>query len=128
MILYFADLDGMKQINDTWGHDEGDHALINAAAILRDTFRASDILARIGGDEFAVFSIDATDVVPQSLVKRLEINLHEFNSHKEHPYILSVSVGVVTYDPEAPCSLDDLMCRADGEMYARKDEKRKGKR
>ena len=128
MILYFADLDGMKQINDTWGHDEGDHALINAAAILRDTFRASDILARIGGDEFAVFSIDATDVVPQSLVKRLEINLHEFNSHKEHPYILSVSVGVVTYDPEAPCSLDDLMCRADDEMYARKDEKRKDKR
>ena len=126
MILYFADLDGMKQINDTWGHDEGDRALINTAAILRDSFRASDILARIGGDEFAVFSIDATDVAPESLVRRLEVNLHEFNSHKEHPYRLSVSIGMVSYDPETPCGLDDLMCRADDEMYARKDQKRCG--
>ena len=126
MLLYFADLDGMKQINDTWGHDEGDRALINTASILRNTFRASDILARIGGDEFAVLSIDATDVVPQSLVGRLEINLNEFNCHKERPYCLSMSIGVVCYDPENPCSLDDLMCRADDEMYARKDEKRRG--
>jgi len=128
MILYFADLDGMKQINDTWGHDEGDRALINTANILRDTFRASDIIARIGGDEFAVLSIDATDVVPQSLVERLEINLHEFNSHQDHPYCISMSIGVVSYDPEHPCSLDDMMCQADDEMYARKDEKRKGLR
>lgn len=124
MILYFADLDGMKQINDTWGHDEGDRALINTAFVLRETFRASDILARIGGDEFAVLSIDAMDVVPQSLIRRLEINLQEFNSHKEHPCCLSMSVGVVSYDPEHPCSLDDLICRADDEMYARKDQKR----
>ena len=126
MILYFADLDGMKHINDTWGHDEGDRALINTTSILRDTFRASDILARIGGDEFAVLSIDATDVVLQSLVGRLEIKLHEFNNHKEHPYCLSMSIGVVSYDPEHPCGLDDLMCRADDEMYARKDQKRRG--
>jgi diguanylate cyclase (GGDEF)-like protein/PAS domain S-box-containing protein len=124
MILYSADMDGMKQINDTWGHDEGDRALINAASILRDAFRASDILARIGGDEFAVFSIDAMDVVPQSLVKRIEIKLHKFNSRKKHPYCLSMSIGVVFYDPEHPCSLDDLMCRADDEMYACKNQKR----
>lgn len=128
MLLYFADLDGMKQINDTWGHDEGDRALIDTAAILRETFRASDILARIGGDEFAVLSIDATDIAPQSLVERLEINLHEFNCHKEHPYCLSMSIGVVSYDPAHPYSLDDLISRADEEMYTRKDEKRKGTR
>ena len=125
-IIYSADLDGMKQINDTWGHDEGDRALINTASILRETFRTSDILARIGGDEFAVFSIDAMDVVPQSLVRRLEISLHEFNKLKDHPYCLSISIGMVAYDPENPCSLDDLMCRADEEMYARKDQKRCG--
>ena len=124
MILYFADLDGMKQINDTWGHDEGDRALINTAFVLRETFRASDILARIGGDEFAVLSIDAMDVVPQSLIRRLEINLQEFNSNKEHPCCLSMSVGVVSYDHEHPCSMDDLICRADDEMYASKDQKR----
>ncbi len=124
MLLYFADLDGMKQINDTWGHDEGDRALINTASILRETFRASDILARIGGDEFAIFSVDAMDVAPQSLLRRIEINLHEFNSHKNHPYSLSLSIGVISYDPEHPCSLDDLMCRADDEMYASKNQKR----
>ncbi len=74
-LLFFADLDGMKWINDTLGHEEGDRALVDIATILKDTFRLSDIIARIGGDEFAVLVIDTTAVTPEILTARLKIKL-----------------------------------------------------
>ncbi len=71
-LLFFADLDGMKWINDTLGHEEGDRALVDIASILKETFRLSDIIARIGGDEFAVLVIDTTAVTPEILTARLK--------------------------------------------------------
>ena len=124
MMLFFADLDGMKQINDTLGHEEGDKALIDVAAILRETFRASDIIARVGGDEFAVLAIDAAEISPEIIMARLQNQMDTYNNEGYRRYKISVSVGVSFYDPKNPCSLDELMSRADQLMYEQKRSKR----
>ena len=122
MSLLFIDLDGMKQINDTWGHEEGDRALMNAVTILKQTFRESDVMARMGGDEFAVLAVDAAE--NQEIVfRRLagEIALH--NALPDRRYEISMSIGTTVYDPQSPCSLDVLISRADTLMYEQKKTK-----
>lgn len=123
MLLTFIDCDGLKWINDTLGHEEGDRALIDTAHVLRQTFREADIVARLGGDEFAVLSIDAAEGNPEELLKRLAQNIRVFNATGARRYILSMSWGSAFYDPHAPRSLDALMSEADGLMYAQKKEK-----
>ncbi|MFH1079218.1 MAG: diguanylate cyclase [Pseudomonadota bacterium] len=122
MSLLFIDIDGMKWINDTWGHEEGDRALVSAAMILKQTFRESDILARIGGDEFAVLAVDAAEN-PEIVLRRLleRIGLH--NALPDRRYEISMSIGTTVYDPQVPCSLDDLISRADTLMYEQKKMK-----
>jgi diguanylate cyclase (GGDEF)-like protein/PAS domain S-box-containing protein len=123
MPLAFIDVDNMKSINDTLGHEEGDKALINTANILRQTFRESDIIARIGGDEFAVLAIDVTEMNPEILSSRLQQNIDSHTAKEDHPYKLSMSWGTAVYDPEVPVSLDELMSEADKLMYAEKKAK-----
>jgi diguanylate cyclase (GGDEF)-like protein len=122
--LFFADLDGLKWINDSLGHEEGDKALIEAAVILKETFRTSDILARLGGDEFTALAVDITEENFQFLATRLQ-NLIDARNHQENRrYRLSISVGSSYYDPENPCSLDDLIACADKMMYEQKQNKK----
>jgi two-component system cell cycle response regulator len=117
--LLFADFDKLKQLNDRYGHKEGDLALIKTAAILRETFRDSDIIARIGGDEFVVFPIGAADDDVEKTLARFHENLAE--SHRPiRNGGLSLSIGIAYYDPAAPCSIDELLVRADRSMYERK--------
>ncbi|MBU4073762.1 MAG: GGDEF domain-containing protein, partial [Proteobacteria bacterium] len=123
MLLTFIDLDGLKWINDTFGHEEGDRALIDAANALRQTFRESDIIARLGGDEFAVLSIDAEDMNPEDFSKRLQENIDAGNVKETRPYKLAMSWGTAVYDPGSPLSLDELMSSADERMYAQKKAK-----
>ena len=124
MLLTFIDCDGLKWINDTFGHEEGDRALIDTAHVLRQTFREADIVARLGGDEFAVLSIDAAeDRHPEELLKRLARNILAFNATAARRYTLAMSWGTVAYDPHTPLSLDELMSAADELMYAQKKEK-----
>ena len=118
--LLFADLDGLKQINDTFGHQEGNRALIKIAEILRSTFRASDIVARLGGDEFAILTPDTSRAGAEALVGRLKERLADHNASGQSGYGLSLSVGVAHWDPENPCSIGDLLARADGAMYRHK--------
>jgi diguanylate cyclase (GGDEF)-like protein/PAS domain S-box-containing protein len=127
MLLFFADLDGMKRINDTLGHEEGDAALIDVAAILKETFRSSDIIARIGGDEFAVLAIDATEISPEIIMTRLQNQISDHNKKEKRHYKISISMGIARYDPENPCSLDDLMSRADKLMYKQKRSKKRSR-
>jgi diguanylate cyclase (GGDEF)-like protein len=124
MMFFFADLDRMKQINDTLGHEEGDNALIDVAAILRETFRTSDIIARMGGDEFAILAIDATGLSPQIIMARLQNRVDSFNNEENRRYKISVSIGVSFYNPQNPCSLDELISRADKLMYEHKRSKK----
>ncbi len=123
MRLTLIDCDGLKWINDTLGHEEGDKALVDTANVLRQTFRESDIIARTGGDEFAILSIDATDMNPEAFSKRLQQSIDEYNEKESRPYKLAMSWGTAIYDPESPMSLDKLMSSADELMYAQKKSK-----
>jgi len=124
MQLYFADLDGLKWINDTLGHEEGDKALIEAATVLKETFRASDIIARLGGDEYAALAVDILDAKAEIFTARLQSLIDKLNNQENRRYRLSISVGCSYYDPEHPCSIDELMASADKLMYEQKQNKK----
>ena len=128
VLLMFADLDHMKEINDTLGHIRGDEALAEIASVLKETFRGSDILGRIGGDEFAVLVIDAGKETEEAVVRRLNAILDAHNGQKERTYTLSVSIGIARFDPNDPSSFDDLMAKADALMYKEKRRKQRGNR
>ena len=125
LLLVFADMDHLKRINDALGHVAGDRALAETSEVLRATFRESDIIARIGGDEFAVLAADKADDHAATLVSRLEENLAARNMEPDREYDLSVSVGVVRYSPDDTGAIDDLLARADALMYEEKRRKRK---
>jgi diguanylate cyclase (GGDEF)-like protein len=125
MALLFADFDDLKWVNDTLGHPEGDRALIEIANVLKETFRESDIIARLGGDEFVVLAIESDGAPAEILTTRLRENLETRNANRDRRYKLSLSVGVSRYDPERPCSIDELLARADRLMYEQKQNNRK---
>jgi PAS domain S-box/PAS domain S-box/diguanylate cyclase (GGDEF) domain len=120
MLLFFADIDKMKWINDKFGHEEGDYALIDAARILTRTFRSADILSRIGGDEFAILTVNADEIILDNILSRFQEFADKLNSGKSRKYKLSISIGYTIYDPDNPISLDELMARADLSMYENK--------
>lgn len=124
--LLFADLDGLKGINDQFGHQEGDEALIRASKVLIDTFRQSDIIARIGGDEFVVIPIGTTEEGAGIAISRLYKTLELCNANSGNAYELSLSVGLACYNPADPCSVDELVSRADRSMYEQKKQKKTG--
>jgi diguanylate cyclase (GGDEF)-like protein/putative nucleotidyltransferase with HDIG domain/PAS domain S-box-containing protein len=120
MLLLFADFNNLKWINDTLGHHKGDLALIETANILKETFREPDIIARIGGDEFVVLATEVRKDSAQILISRLKENLDTLNARGRRSYKLSLSMGITRYDPESPCSIDELLARADSLMYEQK--------
>ena len=123
-LLLYIDMDDLKSINDHFGHNEGDRALIALASILKKTFRESDIIARIGGDEFVVL-LESTDENDEMLITRLNESVRDYNAKVSQDYKLSISVGAAQFDPEYPISIDELLFKADALMYAQKREKRK---
>jgi diguanylate cyclase (GGDEF)-like protein len=122
LLLIFADVDRLKDINDSYGHREGDLALIRAADALEQTFRDSDIIARLGGDEFAVLVLEASYQDQKAILRRLEKNLQKSNAD-ESRYQLSLSVGVVRLDPVHFVSVGELLEQADRAMYEEKKKK-----
>jgi diguanylate cyclase (GGDEF)-like protein/PAS domain S-box-containing protein len=120
MLLIYADVDDFKKINDTYGHNAGDAALAQTAKILKESFRSSDITARLGGDEFAVLALEASVPCSDSLKARLEGKLLSKLAGADLPFELSLSVGMVCFDPKAPGSIEDLLAEADRAMYAKK--------
>ncbi len=115
LLIFYADLDGLKQINDQQGHVAGDQAIITVAHALNRTFRASDIKARLGGDEFIVLAIEYKEPGAPALLARLQKKLAQQG--------LAMSVGVVAFDPQSDLSIADLMQRADAAMYKVKSSK-----
>jgi diguanylate cyclase (GGDEF)-like protein len=118
MLLILVDVDGLKQINDSLGHSQGDSALRRTAEVLRKTFRNSDVVARMGGDEFAVMAIEASCNSETAIRKRLNDQLTKIKSDSG-PYRLSLSLGIARVDPRNS-SIGSLMVRADCAMYAQK--------
>ena len=122
-LLLFADLDKMKSINDNLGHKKGDKALIEVASILKEVFRESDIIARIGGDEFAVLGMAVQESDVDAFQKRLQEQIDIHNARDNRDYQISLSVGAACSDPENRYSIDELMSRADTLMYEQKRNK-----
>jgi two-component system, cell cycle response regulator len=123
LLLFFADVDNLKEINDSFGHHEGDYALIRTANALEQTFRDSDVLARLGGDEFGVLVLEASSQNQEVILRRLDENIQESNE-EEFRCHLSLTVGVARFDPKHFTSLGELLEQADLAMYQEKRKKR----
>jgi diguanylate cyclase (GGDEF)-like protein len=122
--LLFIDVDRFKAINDTFGHQEGDRALADVAALLVRTFRKSDVIGRVGGDEFSVLLTEGALEGARISTDRLRASLLAINAAAQRPYQLSLSVGVGVYDPDQPTTFEGLMKQADQAMYAEKSARR----
>ena len=123
--LLFLDLDRFKSINDLFGHQEGDRALIEVAGVLLSTFRKSDVIGRIGGDEFGALMTDTSAEGASPASQRLLDKLEANNAVVRRPYQLGLSVGIAIYDPDRPRSLEELIKQADEAMYLQKSERRR---
>lgn len=121
--LVYIDLDGMKKINDTHGHAEGDRALVDAAKLLQANLRESDFIARIGGDEFCVVLSGGTEAQDRAAVARITAAVDSHNTIGGRVYRLSFSVGVARFDPAEPVTVEELLREADAGMYRDKAAK-----
>lgn len=120
LVVVQLDLDGLKVINDTWGHAAGDQAIGGTAAILRCTFRESDIIGRLGGDEFVAIAVDADAAAIHRVERRLALALEAHNARQTTPFRLSFSAGASVLIPPAAPTLAELLSRADAELYRAK--------
>lgn len=121
------DLDGLKAINDTRGHAEGDAALVATADVLRQTFRGADILARVGDDQFAVLVAEAADGAERVIAGRLAANVEEHNLRMgDRSASLSLSLGVASYDPDSLSSLVELLASAEQALHEHRAGRRFG--
>jgi diguanylate cyclase (GGDEF)-like protein len=118
--VLFFDLDGFKALNDRWGHAQGDRALATFAALLLSVFRDSDVVGRLGGDEFCVLLSNCAGTHTQSALGRLQTALEAHNQAVVHGQELRFSVGQVTTDMSRPCTVDSLLALADARMYEKK--------
>lgn len=124
LYLFYADVDNMKWINDNLGHKGGDEALRETAAVLKITFRDSDIFSRFGGDEFAALLSCGPEIQGEKqIIARFQEKLNILNARQGRPFELRVSVGVAKCDP-APCSIEKLINQADALMYQQKAERK----
>ena len=122
LLVVFADVDRLKAINDGYGHSEGDHALKRAAEVLLTVFRDTDVVARMGGDEFAVLALDCPPAGLTRINAHFEKMLRIVND-SDHPWKLSISVGTVHVDSKHQLSISELLSKADKMMYGQKREK-----
>jgi len=120
LYFLFLDVDGLKAINDNHGHKEGDMALKDTSNILKATFRSSDVISRIGGDEFVVMAMENIGTTIDKFTSRLKTNLDYYNIKTNRPFRLSFSMGLIPHISGEPCDLDELLSRADKLMYEQK--------
>jgi diguanylate cyclase (GGDEF)-like protein len=123
--LLYIDLDSLKHINDTFGHAEGDAVLTQFAHILTETFRDSDVIGRMGGDEFTVLTIDATESDLASIQARLQgkVDAHNLQSVRGHD--LAFSLGVIRVDLNSTLTMEELLSQADAAMYKHKQSRKR---
>ena len=122
-LVIYGDIDGLKKINDTYGHDAGDRAILAEVELLRKTFRAADTIGRLGGDEFAILSISLTMTHFLVIKKRLEDLCDEWNKNTSEEFRISISLGAAVFNNEN-CILSDLLKTADEEQYKEKKSKK----
>ena len=117
------DLDGFMEINDTHGHDAGDEALMDMANVLREQTRSSDIIGRMGGDEFVILCPNTGAEAIAPLRQRIEAALDALNAEPHRIYTLASSIGVSVWETAEPLSLATLLTAADASMYENKRQR-----
>jgi diguanylate cyclase (GGDEF)-like protein/PAS domain S-box-containing protein len=127
LLLAYSDLDNLKDINDEFGHDEGDRAMAQVAKLFKSILREVDIITRMGGDEFLLIFLDSSLNEIPIIRKRLSKELARLNRISKKPYKVEFSTGFSNYDPANPQSMDELIRIADQKMYEEKKRKNKKK-
>lgn len=125
LCLLYIDMDSLKPINDIFGHAEGDIALNHFAHILTETFRDSDVIARMGGDEFVVLTVDAPEDALTGIQARLQSNVNTHNLQSVRGYNLSFSMGVIRVDLNSTVTIETLLTQADAAMYQHKQGRKR---
>lgn len=126
--LLFLDLNDFKQVNDRYGHAEGDRALNAAGKLMLEVFRTSDVIGRLGGDEFVVFLMDSTQAASEEVITRFTEAVEHYNREASRGYALSFSVGVMEYHADHHRDIGDLLKAADSRMYQHKRKRGGAKR
>ncbi len=121
--LVFLDLNGFKQINDQFGHDEGDKALVTFAELIKNKLRGSDLVARLGGDEFVILLTDATKRLADEVINKLRNALDEYNLKANSGYSISFSYGIVQFCVDKHKTVEALLAESDSLMYKNKNDK-----
>ncbi|HNX58591.1 MAG TPA: GGDEF domain-containing protein, partial [Spirochaetota bacterium] len=123
-LLVFGDLDKLKMINDTYGHDEGDWAIVTVGEAIRKTFRSMDVVARLGGDEFTVFATN----LPEELLPKFHARINDYLEARRKDngkkYAVSISLGHVICKADDTLSIEEYMQLADERLYEQKKLKR----
>lgn len=119
--ILMVDLDGFKKINDRYGHAEGDKALINFTSLLKQTFRDSDIFARMGGDEFSILLTNTNEAQAIDSLTRLRYLISDFNARGQFPYELNFSAGICPVNFNQPIEIIKLLQQGDTLMYHEKN-------
>ena len=122
--LLFFDVDGLKAINDQYGHAAGDAAIKQIAGTMKETFRAADILARLAGDEFVVLLHNTNAEEAHLCIERFKNNLGRSSDHGDVPSEPTLACGQVMYDPARHPDIDSLIAEGDARMYAHKESRR----
>jgi diguanylate cyclase (GGDEF)-like protein len=121
--LIFIDLNGFKNINDKFGHAEGDRALVDFSNLIRGNFRNSDVLARLGGDEFVILLTDTSKASAEIAMNKFQNAIDEYYAEANYDYSISCSYGIVGSDSNQPITIEKLLGDADSLMYEQKFQK-----
>jgi len=127
LLFAYSDLDNLKDINDEFGHEEGDRAMVQVAKLFKSILREVDIITRMGGDEFLVIFLDSSLNEIPIIKKRLSKELARLNQVSKKPYKIGFSTGFSYYNPSNPLPMDELIRIADEMMYKEKKRKNKGR-
>lgn len=125
--LCFIDIDNLKYANDTYGHPKGDELILTVTNGIKNIVRDSDIVVRLGGDEFLIAFLNADTSIAKSVMSRIEYKIYQIAKEKKFPFKVSISKGYSEFDPESEINLDKLISIADIEMYEEKSKKKKFK-
>ena len=126
-IICYADMDNLKNINDEYGHDDGDFALKTTARILQESFRDMDIIGRIGGDEFLSLAVTGSDCDVESMKARIEKVTKLYNKLEDKPYPIEMSTGIYKFKISGKVDIYEMMNNADQLLYQEKIRKKTGR-
>ena len=124
-VALYADMDNLKIVNDEFGHDDGDFAIKTIARVLSESFDSSDVVGRMGGDEFAALAIVNEEDFPKKIRNKIQTAMKEFNEQSDKPYYVNISIGIYEFVIDETVNIEQVFNKADADLYIEKKEKKK---